>query len=195
MSRRVFFDIDTQYDFVNPSGALYVPGSERLLPVIAQLNRHAATQGIPVISTMDAHAEDDIEFRQWPSHCVAGTLGQQKAPVTLLDSRVVVSTSPHRPEVAGAAQIIVEKQELDCFSNPNLPAVIDALEAEEFVVYGVYTEYCVHCAVTGLLGLGKPVIVVRDAIQTLDPKEEERVQSQWQASGARWATSREIRGD
>ena len=30
--KTVFFDIDTQIDFVYPAGALYVPGAEHILP-------------------------------------------------------------------------------------------------------------------------------------------------------------------
>ena len=35
---KLYFDIDTQIDFMFPAGALYVPGAEKLLPRIAQLN-------------------------------------------------------------------------------------------------------------------------------------------------------------
>ena len=76
--KTVFFDIDTQSDFLYPAGALYVPKAERIVPAVARLNRFAAEHGIPVISTVDAHAENDAEFAQWPPHCVAGTLGQRK---------------------------------------------------------------------------------------------------------------------
>ena len=54
--KTVFFDIDSQLDFLYPAGALYVPGAERIVPAIARLNRFAAAHGIPVISTTDAHA-------------------------------------------------------------------------------------------------------------------------------------------
>ena len=38
----VFIDVDTQLDFLFPSGALYVPGAERLIPTLAHLTRYAA---------------------------------------------------------------------------------------------------------------------------------------------------------
>jgi len=79
--RTVFFDIETQIDFLFPAGALYVPGAEKLLHVIARLNRQAAA----LVSTMCAHDEDDPEFQQWPPHCVAGTAGQLKAAETMRD--------------------------------------------------------------------------------------------------------------
>src|SRR6185312_16056768 len=71
--KMVFFDVDTQLDFLYPAGALYVPGAESIVPRVAALNRYAADTGIPLISTVDAHTEDDPEFRHWPPHCVAGT--------------------------------------------------------------------------------------------------------------------------
>ena len=81
--KTVFFDIDTQIDFVYPAGALYVPGAEHILPVIGELNRRAPL----LISTMDAHSEDDPEFQIYPHHCVVGTTGQHKPAITLLDQR------------------------------------------------------------------------------------------------------------
>ena len=88
--KTIFFDIDSQLDFLYPAGALYVPGAERIVPAIERLNRHAAVYDIPVISTTDAHTENDPEFKVWPPHCVAGTIGQHKAEATLLDKRVVM---------------------------------------------------------------------------------------------------------
>ena len=91
---KAFFDIDTQLDFVTPGGALYGPGSERLIPAIARLNRYAGEHSIPLISTTDAHPENAKEFRIWPPHCVTGTFGQQKPAATLLTSRAVIPFSP-----------------------------------------------------------------------------------------------------
>src|SRR5260370_15357156 len=97
-----FFDIDSQLDFLYPAGALYVPKAERIVPAIARLNRYAAQHGIPVVSTTDAHTEDDPEFKIWPHHCVAGTHGQRKAEATLLERRRGVSPPPPRPATGGA---------------------------------------------------------------------------------------------
>src|ERR1700682_5103394 len=103
--KTVFFDIDTQIDFLYPAGALYVPGAERLLPTIAQLNQRAAI----VVSTMCAHDENDAEFKEWPPHCCIGTTGQWKPQSTMLAERVVIPTSP--VDVTIARQVILEKQQ------------------------------------------------------------------------------------
>jgi nicotinamidase/pyrazinamidase len=172
--KTVFFDIDTQLDFLYPTGALYVPGAERVVPVIARLNRYAAAKGIPVVSTVDAHAEDDPEFAAWPPHCVAGTLGQRKAESTLLEGRVVVPNREGALAIGGAQQVILEKQHVDVFTTVTVRRVLDELGAEHCVVYGVVTEICVLNAARGLLQAGRAVTVVTDAVQTLDAENSQR---------------------
>ncbi len=165
--KTVFFDVDSQYDFLFPAGALSVPGAQRILPAVAQLNQWAARNGAVVVSTMDAHTGNDREFQVWPGHCVAGTLGQRKHESTLLERRVVIPSHRTSFDLSEAQQVICEKQSLNCFDNANLDAVLAALDADRYVVYGVVTEYCVTIAARGLLKTGKPVAIVTDAIETL----------------------------
>src|SRR5512135_1494803 len=92
MSRPVcFIDIDTQRDFMLPGGALYVPRAETLLPALERLTRFAVDNGIPLISTMDAHETDDPEFARFPRHCVKDTPGYAKIPETLLPGHALIS--------------------------------------------------------------------------------------------------------
>jgi nicotinamidase/pyrazinamidase len=185
--KTAFFDIDSQLDFLYPSGALYVPGAERILPAIARLNRYAAQHGIPVVSTVDAHTENDLEFKIWPHHCVAGTHGQRKAEATLLERRVVVPNRACELAIEGAQQIVVEKQTVDVFAAPNLHRVVERLNADSCVVYGVVTEICVLYAVRGLLKTGKQVTVVTDAVETLRAEDSARALAEVCADGARLA--------
>jgi nicotinamidase/pyrazinamidase len=170
--KTVFFDIDTQIDFVYPAGALYVPGAEHILPVIGDLNRRAPL----VISTMDAHTEDDPEFEIYPHHCVVGTTGQHKPAITLRDG-----------------QVIIEKQKLDCFSSPQLKPLLAQLNADRYVVYGVVTEICVRFAAFGLLKTGKPVEVVTDAVTALDEQVANEMFREFTAAGGRLTTSATLR--
>ena len=184
--KTVFFDIDTQIDFLYPAGALYVPGAERLLPVISRLNQQAAV----VVSTMCAHEENDAEFKQWPPHCVVGTAGQLKPQSTMLAERVVI---PNRlVDVSIARQVVLEKQELNLFTNPNLPRLLEMLEADEYVVYGVVTEYCVKDAALGLLDTGKPVTLVTDAIRSLREDDAKRTIQAFTAGGGKLAISADL---
>jgi nicotinamidase/pyrazinamidase len=163
---KAFIDIDTQIDFVFPAGALYTPGAEKVIPAVAALNRYASDNGIPLISTMCAHSDDAQEFKIWPPHCVIGTVGQQKPASTLVPN-----------------QTIVAKDALDVFSNPEFVPLLDRLQIDECYVYGVLTEFCVKCAIMGLLKTGRKVSLVTDAIAHYKQAEGEKVIAEFQASG------------
>jgi nicotinamidase/pyrazinamidase len=175
--KTVFFDVDTQLDFVYPAGALYVPGAESIVDNLAKLTTYAGKQSYQVIATMDAHSEDDAEFKVWKPHCVAGTVGQQKCPATIL-----------------AKQILIEKQMLDCFSNENLRPLLKELAASRYVVYGVASEYCVKCAALGLLETGARVELVSDAIKCIDAAAERAMIEEFVARGGKMATTADITG-
>ncbi len=179
--KTVFFDIDTQIDFLFPAGALYAPGAEKIIGTVAKLNHHAAKHGIPVVSTMDAHSEDDPEFRDWPHHCIVDTLGQQKPASTLLEKRVIVPNSPCSLTLND--QILLEKQTFSALSNVNFARLLDHFSADRYVVYGVVTEVCVKMAAFGLLETGKRVEIVTDAIRSLKEDDGAKVLADFTAAG------------
>lgn len=188
----VFFDVDTQLDFLYPAGALYVPGAESIVPQVAALNHYAAEHGIPVISTMDAHTENDPEFRDWPPHCVAGTAGQQKPAATLLEPRTVIRSTRQDFDVKDARQILLEKQSVDCFTNANLSALLDQLNVKSCVVYGVVTEICVKNAALGLLKSGRKVTLVTDAVRSLDDRKCSEFLQEFAGAGGEWTNVQRV---
>lgn len=190
--RTVFVDVDTQLDFLFPAGALYVPGAERILPALGQLNRYAEAHGIPLLSTADAHAENDPEFAAWPPHCVAGTLGQRKPAATLLENRAVIPNREASAAFDRATQYIVEKQTIDVFETKTVRRVLDLLGADRYVVYGVVTEICVISAVRGLLEPGKQVVLVADAIQALSAAKAAQALEEIRGVGGSIMTTGEI---
>lgn len=184
--KTVFFDVDTQLDFLYPAGALYVPGAETIVKRLAELTSFAAANQIQIISTADAHSEDDPEFQTWKPHCVVGTTGQQKTAGTLLNGRVVLSDPQ---DAKDAPQIIVEKQKLDAFTNPNLAPLIELLRADRYVLYGVVTELCVQCAAFGLLQLGQRVELVTDAIKSVNAADERSMIGRFRGRGGALITA------
>lgn len=191
--KTVFFDVDTQLDFLYPAGALAVPGAEKIVPALARLTRFAGDHQIPIVSTADAHSEDDPEFKVWKPHCVAGTVGQQKAAATLSNQQLILASTPGAP-VGEAAQVIVEKQNIDCFTNVNLRPLLDRLAADRYVVYGVVSEVCVRLAAFGLLATGARVEIVTDAIKSLNIAEERKTIEAFQARGGKTTTVHAITG-
>jgi len=191
--RIVFWEVDTQADFMLPGGKLYVPGAERIIPNLRRLVDAAREGRVFLVSDACVHTLEDEEFKVWPPHCLAGTPGAQIIPETLAENFHLI------PNRAGARlpsdlgkfqQVVLEKQTLDVFDNPNTEAVLERLDREaEFIVFGVVTEYCVRCAASGLLDRGRRVAIVTDAVETLNPADGRRTLEELTARGARLLTT------
>jgi nicotinamidase/pyrazinamidase len=173
--KTAFFDVDTQLDFLFPSGALYVPGAEELAPALAELTKFASENQIPIVCTLDSHTENDPEFRVWKPHCVIGTQGQQKYSRTLADG-----------------QIRVAKNTIDIFESEKLRHVVDELRAERYVVYGLATDYCVRTAVFGLLKYRVIVELVTDAIKSINEQETNAILQEFAEKGGFLTTTRGV---
>jgi nicotinamidase/pyrazinamidase len=183
----VFVDVDTQRDFLEPSGALFVAGSEAILENLARLTEHARTRKIPVVATACSHTPDDPEFRRFPPHCVAGTPGQARVGATAWVGAGGRVLGPSETFDGGLPpHLTVEKQELDVFSHPAADAVVARYNENRptFVVYGVATDYCVRAAVLGLLQRGCRVAVVVDAVCAIDAGHEADVFEEFTRAGA-----------
>ncbi|MEZ5352853.1 MAG: isochorismatase family cysteine hydrolase [Bryobacteraceae bacterium] len=171
----LFFDVDTQIDFLYPAGALYVPGAEFIVPAIARLNRYAKERGIPLLSTLDTHTENDPEFAAhgFPAHCVRGTAGWNKPSATMV------------------GQTLFEKNTFDAFQNPDLARWVAGLSPQRVVVYGVVTEICVAGAVRGLLHAlpGVSVELVTDAVMALNGEAAREFLAWLESQGGRLTTA------
>jgi nicotinamidase/pyrazinamidase len=191
----VFWEVDAQVDFMLPGGKLYVPGAEKIIPKIGRLVRGAADAGIFLVSSGDAHPEGDPEFQRFPPHCLAGTPGARIIPEGLVtNSRRIPNdlSQPLPPDILRSPQVVIEKQTLDVFDNPQTSELVERLGADaEYVVFGVVTEYCVRCAAKGLLERGRKVSVVKDAIETLDAADGKKAIEELQTLGARMITTDE----
>jgi len=194
----IFWDVDTQADFLLAGGKLYVPGAEKIIPNLRRLVDAAREGRIFLVSDVDSHTLEDEEFQHWPPHCLRGTPGQLKVPETMTESFYPIPnhTDARLPaNLRKFRQVILEKQTLDVFDNPNTEIVLERLrqayepEKPEFVVFGVVTEYCVRLAAAGLLKRGRRVAIVTDAIETLNAAEGKRALEELAAKGARLITT------
>lgn len=185
----VFWEVDAQRDFMLPGGKLYVPGAEKIIPNIQRLVKAAADAGVFIVSSRDAHTENDPEFQRFPPHCVKGTPGAQIIPEGLTKDVVRIEndeTERLATNVLAHSQAVIEKQSLDVFDNPHASEIVERLGNDaEYIVFGVVTEYCVRCAAKGLLERGRKVFIVKNAIETLKPEDGGRALAELQSAGAR----------
>ena len=192
-SKIVFWEVDTQADFMLPGGRLYVPGAERLLPNIHRLTDAAREGRVFLVSHGCYHTKDDPEFKTFPPHCIKGTPGSAYVPEALTEKVCTVpndATAALPRVLSQYQQIHLEKQTLDIFGTRHADELVKRLGADtEFVVFGVVTEYCVRLAAKGLLERGRRVSVAKDAIETLKAEDGERAVAELQALGARFITT------
>jgi nicotinamidase/pyrazinamidase len=192
----ICWEVDVQVDFMLPGGKLYVPGAEKLLPNVRKLTDAARRGEVFLVSHGCFHPANDPEFSQFPPHCLKGTPGAEFVPEAVAENfiRVENDVNAKLPEDPFKyQQIILEKQTLDVFETRHAGALVDRLgDSAEFVVFGVVTEFCVSCAVKGLLKRNRRVAVVRDAIETLAPEIGNKTLAALQSLGARLVTTDEI---
>jgi nicotinamidase/pyrazinamidase len=185
----VFWDIDTQIDFLNPGGKLYVPGAEVIRGNLAYLSQLGSRMGVCLSGSVDAHRPDDPEFDEWPEHCVYGTPGQQKVSETsanniLFVPSVKLSSDQLSDVEEYNGQVIFEKQGIDVSNNPNVKPFLDFVNPDVVVIYGVVTEICVNLAVNFLAGdLRYNTAVVIDAVKELNESIADSCFADWKTLG------------
>jgi nicotinamidase/pyrazinamidase len=181
----VFVDVDTQRDFLEPDGALFINGSGAIRANLAKLTQFAREQGIPILATACAHAEGDPEFAVFPPHCLLGTAGQGRVTETAWPGGPIFESGGPLPEPI-PAHLTIHKQQYDVFSNPDADRIVEhyAKGNPTFVVYGVATDYCVKCAVEGMLKRGRKVALVADAIRAVDASSEADLLTKFVQQGA-----------
>jgi nicotinamidase/pyrazinamidase len=193
--KTILWEVDAQADFMLPGGKLYVPGAEKIIPNLAHLIKAGTETGTLIVSSGDAHTQNDPEFQRFPPHCIAGTPGAEIIPEGLAKGfRTIRNDASNElpKDVLNSPQVILEKQTLDVFDNPKAAALVECLPADtEYVVFGVVTEYCVRIAAKGLLDRGRKVSIVKDAIEALSPKAARQTLDQLQSHGARLITASE----
>ena len=184
-----FWDGDTQRDFLEPAGALYVPASERIIPNLGRLTRLARAGA----------AELAPNGGPYPPHCLDGTPGQRKIDATApVAPRWIENRAYARgelDELLGGEEVFIEKQDLDpLIGNRNTAVVLPRLleGVDDVVIYGVVTEICIDRAVRALLGRGPSLHVVRDAIAPLDEARGRECEQRWQAAGVELITTEAV---
>jgi nicotinamidase/pyrazinamidase len=87
--KTLLFNVDTQHDFMDKDGALYVDGAENIKPMLRKISQFAKDNDISMVHTSDWHHFDSEELSKtpdfvntFPNHCMAGTKGAYLIPET-----------------------------------------------------------------------------------------------------------------
>lgn len=181
LSDLLFWNVDTQKDFVLPDGKLYVQDAELLIPKWKKITQLAKVNSIRVINTADYHYHDSAELSSnpnfvntFPPHCMANTEGAEYIAETNPENPVTFNWDKNYRNftelinIKRNRNIIIRKDAFDVFKGNQLTeSIVKYLTPEIAVVYGVATNVCVNDAVVGLSGRVSEVFVIGDAIKEL----------------------------
>ena len=152
-----------------------MPGAEETAPAMARLVAAAREAGIVHVASADDHELTDPEISDepdftntYPPHCLRGTPGAERVPETKQADPLPLSLVPFPPGlvpglIEGRRELLFLKKNFDVFTNPNTAAVLDVLDPDEIVVFGVATDVCDDAAIRGFLLRGRRVRFVEDA--------------------------------
>ncbi len=203
---RVLWDVDTQVDFMLPDGKLYVPGAEATIPAMQRLVEATRAAGVVHVASADDHEltdpeiSDEPDFRNtYPPHCLRGTTGAEKIAETKQHDPLPFGLLPIPPGlvpglVEGKRELLLLKKNFNVFTNPNADPLLDALDPEEIVVFGVATDVCDDAAIRGFLQRGRRVVFVEDAARGLDEERVGACTAFWREGGVEFATTEEVVG-
>ena len=195
----VLWDVDTQVDFMLPDGKLYVPGAEQTIPAIQRLD-DAGGAGVHVASAddhelTDAEIADEPDLRTtYPPHCLRGTRGARKIPETEQEDPVPITLELLPERYLEGREYLILKKNFDVFTNPNTDRVLDRLNPDEIVVFGVATDVCDDAAIRGFLARGLKVRFVEDAARGLDDERVAICTASWREKGVEFTTAEGVVG-
>jgi len=100
--------------------------SRRIIPHIQNLLEGELSRGSKIMFLCDNHDPDDLEFKMFPPHCIAGTA----------EAEVI-------PELAKYKGEIIPKKRYSGFYGTNLEEKLLKLKPDKLIICGVLTNICV----------------------------------------------------
>ncbi len=200
----LFWNVDTQIDFMKADGKLYVQDAEQIEPILEKLTKLAKARNFRVVNSCDYHNEKSEELSDnpnfvttFPPHCMENTSGQAFVPATQPENPIVFDWNKKYTidnetlAFEKGRNIVIRKDLFDVFTgNPNTEKILQTLAPKKVFVYGVATNVCVNFAVLGLAERGYEVFVIEDAIKEL-PKIPAPFEN-WKAKGVKFIKFSEI---
>lgn len=203
----LFWDVDTQFDFMRPEGHLYVPGAETIIDTVSEVRRFALDHGFSILADVDWHRRDNPEisdtpdFREtFPPHCMAGEPGSERVgylgtgPIEYVPVEEMDALHLRRLAQKEPFHIVIRKESLSVFDNPNTDKLLDLIRPERVVVFGVALDFCVSYVVNGLAKRpGIEVILLKDAAKGLQSRPDDEIYEQFRRMGVAVTTFDEFR--
>lgn len=149
--------VDMMKDFIEPDGAMPLPGSEDLVPRIERLVDAARSAGAAVVWAKARYPADDALFQKRVPHCIQGTRGAELAD----------GLEPRDRDY------VVHKRRYSAFYATDLDLWLREHRIKRIVLCGLATNICVRSTAHDGFFHGYQVDVVEDACMATGPREQE----------------------
>jgi nicotinamidase/pyrazinamidase len=195
----ILWDVDTQVDFMLPHGKLYVPGAEETAPAMSRLVEAARAAGVVHVASADDHELTDEEISEqpdfqttYPPHCLRGTRGARKIEETEQEDPVPITLEMLPERHFAGREFLLLKKNFDVFTNPNTERLLEWLDPDEIVVFGVATDVCDDAAIRGFLDRARKVRFVEDSARGLDEGRVATCTAAWRERGVEFTTAEAV---
>jgi len=201
----IFWDVDTQFDFMQPQGRLYVPGAETIIDKVSEVRKFALENGCSMIADIDWHSLDNEEISQspdfkqtFPPHCMAGEPGSERVgylgnvPIKYVEIDKMSDDSLKKLVDKDQFHIVIKKEGIDAFDNPNTDRLLKLIKPKAVTVFGVALDFCVYYVLHGLAKYTCPeqgrrkgikLILLRDVVKGLNSRPEGEILSELRQMG------------
>lgn len=163
--------IDLQNDFLT-GGALAVPRSDEIIPVLNQYIRLFQKPGLPIFMTRDWHPPDHQSFKSqggpWPKHCIAGSTGAAFSESLLYPTDAQFFSTG----------IEVDNPGYSGFENAEFNDQLVQRRIERLFIGGLATDYCVLNTVLDALKFNYSVFLLIDAVRAVNVHPDDGIQSE-----------------
>jgi nicotinamidase/pyrazinamidase len=185
----IFWDVDTQYDFMLPDGKLYVPGAETIINKVSKVRKVALEKGFSIIADIDWHSSENEEIsdtpdfkKTFPPHCMAGSKGGQRVgflgyiPIEHVEINDMSTEELLKLTDTDQFHIVIKKQSIDVFDNPNTHKLVELIKPKVVAVFGVALDFCVCYVLKGLARHSNiKLYLLKDVTKGLGTKPENQI--------------------
>lgn len=153
MSETALLVVDMVYDFTNPSGRVYYPQNQHILPDIQKVIEWCRKKDILIIFLQHCYRKDkyDRNLETMRPNCIEGSGGE------LIDSALHVDETN---------DYVIKKRRYSGFFGTDLDLVLREHEIKNVVIVGTKTNCCIRATVTDAYYLNYHPIVIRECVAT-----------------------------
>jgi len=142
-----------------------------------------------MLGDIDWHSSENDEisenpdFKQtFPPHCIAGSQGSERVgylgelPIEYIEIEQMDTNALRRLVDKNQFHVIIKKESIDAFDNPNTNKLIKLANPRAMVVFGVALDFCVYYVLRGLAKhKGIKLILLKDVTKDLGTKPKKKI--------------------